>query len=391
MPRRRAISTEISTDARVATLAANAGPLAVLLYTWAIPHADDWGRLTGDAVQFRLQVCPGLDVTVKQVDEALDAIAAAGLWHRYEVGGVKVIAFPPAAWYRHQSYIPQSRRQEDRSRFPAPPAETVAEAPEPGTARADSAPARRASPQNAAEGRDAAQSAAEGRTPPQIPSSLSLSPSPPESSLGRGVLTHTPPSTATAGAPTDAVASAPAVVAGQPPIGPQGQAPGAAEDEQEQHRGGAGHEAPPPPPTPAPAPAPDEAEPYWERFRPEDANVRSFCEILGLRTPEEVRAADAFAVVRRWERHYGPGRVAEALLTLDAKMHGPQPCGDVRHAIAYVAQRLKSEAARDRETSRGPGDVQLPPARASPQATEDETRRIVREGVWVGQGPLPRE
>ena len=123
MARRRYISTEISTDADVAALAAHGGTLPVLLYTWAIPHADDWGRLTGDAVQFRLSVCPGLDVTVAQVDAALDQIAAAGLWQRYTSGGKRCIAFPREAFNRHQSYIPKEKREQEGqggSAFPPP-------------------------------------------------------------------------------------------------------------------------------------------------------------------------------------------------------------------------------------------------------------------------------
>ncbi|HEY8325769.1 MAG TPA: hypothetical protein VIG77_14815, partial [Ktedonobacterales bacterium] len=61
MSRRRYLSSDISTDPRIAELAEQ-GALPVLLYTWAITHADDWGRMTGEARQFKLLVCPGFDV-----------------------------------------------------------------------------------------------------------------------------------------------------------------------------------------------------------------------------------------------------------------------------------------------------------------------------------------
>ena len=119
MSRHRSISTDISTDSRVAQLA-EYGPLPLMLYTWAIPHADDWGRMTGDPRQFKLLVCPGLDVTAKDVEQALTAIAEVGLWLRYDVAGKWYIAFPPSSWFKHQNYIPKSKRQADRSACPAP-------------------------------------------------------------------------------------------------------------------------------------------------------------------------------------------------------------------------------------------------------------------------------
>ena len=128
MSRRRNLSTDISTDPKLAELA-ESGPLPLLLYTWAIPHADDWGRLTGDARQFRLTVCPALDAAAQEVEAALEQIAAAGLWDRYQMDGRWYIAFPPEAWYRHQSYIPASKRQADKSQFPPPPAEAQRTSP----------------------------------------------------------------------------------------------------------------------------------------------------------------------------------------------------------------------------------------------------------------------
>lgn len=119
MSRHRAISTDISTDTQVAALAEH-GPLPLLLYTWAIPHADDWGRMTGDPRQVTLLVCPGLEVTAKDVEQALSLIAEVGLWLRYDVAGKWYIAFPPSSWFKHQTYIPKEKRQKERSAYPAP-------------------------------------------------------------------------------------------------------------------------------------------------------------------------------------------------------------------------------------------------------------------------------
>lgn len=118
MSRNRDISSDISMDGRVADISAF-GFLAVTLYMMAIPQADDWGRLTGDARQFKMLVCPGFDVTVAQVNETLAQIASAGLMLRYEAEGKKVIAFPAEAWFKRQSYINIGKRTSDvKSNYP---------------------------------------------------------------------------------------------------------------------------------------------------------------------------------------------------------------------------------------------------------------------------------
>ena len=143
MSRRRYISTDISTDAQLAMLAQH-GPLPLLLYTWAIPHMDDWGRMTGDALQFKLLVCPALNVTVDEVEQVLEQIASAGLWLRYEVDERYYLAIPPEKWYRYQTYINKAKRSADcGSAFPPPPNNEE----------------QRTSPQNAEERRRPAQKA----------------------------------------------------------------------------------------------------------------------------------------------------------------------------------------------------------------------------------------
>jgi hypothetical protein len=124
MSRRRYISTDISTDIKTAELA-EYGTLPLLLYTWAIPHMDDWGRMTGDARQFKLLVCPALDVSSKDVDEAINQISSVGLWIRYEVDGKNVISIPDDSWFKHQSYINKAKRGDDSgSNYPKIPTNT---------------------------------------------------------------------------------------------------------------------------------------------------------------------------------------------------------------------------------------------------------------------------
>ena len=110
MSRKRSISTDMSTDPKLAELAEH-GHLPLLLYTWAIPHADDYGRMTGDARQFKLLVCPALNVSKNEVFEALQQIADVGLWHLSEVDGRWIIAFPEDSWYKHQPDLVQRHRR----------------------------------------------------------------------------------------------------------------------------------------------------------------------------------------------------------------------------------------------------------------------------------------
>lgn len=125
MSRKRYISTDISTDTKVAELS-ETGLLPVLLFTWAVPHMDDWGRITGDPREFKLLVCPGLDVSSREVDEAINSIVDIGLWKRYTVDGKRCISVAHKEnWFKHQSYISKDKRENDGgSTFPPPPQNT---------------------------------------------------------------------------------------------------------------------------------------------------------------------------------------------------------------------------------------------------------------------------
>lgn len=174
MARSRSISTDISRDKVVATLIAKHGPLAGMLYTWAIPHADDWGRLPGDASEFALLVCPALFGQIDAIEDALEQVADAGLWRRYTVGSQTVIAFPRDAWFRRQNYIGTEKRAFDGSKFAAPPGEEWGDW--------DSRPEAKKKPVRAAEALTNPQgmprNAEECRESPQNPSSPSPTPTP---------------------------------------------------------------------------------------------------------------------------------------------------------------------------------------------------------------------
>lgn len=121
MSRRRYISTDISTDPKLAILAEH-GTLPMLLFTWAIPHMDDWGRMSGDPLEFKLQVCPALSLTPEEIQETLEKIKEVELWELYEVNGKQYISINSDKWFKHQTYINKEKRGNDSgSKFPAPP------------------------------------------------------------------------------------------------------------------------------------------------------------------------------------------------------------------------------------------------------------------------------
>jgi hypothetical protein len=109
MSRRRYLSTEVSVDARINALAEQCGPLAVLLYTWMIPHAADDGSLGGDPLELKLRVVPGLAATIAEIRQSVDAMVQLGLLERDDEASL--LYFRPAAFYRYQTYIrPEHRR-----------------------------------------------------------------------------------------------------------------------------------------------------------------------------------------------------------------------------------------------------------------------------------------
>lgn len=77
-----------------------------MLYLLLIPHADDYGNLTGCPEEIILQVIPfAEDFTPKIVEETLKAIVDAEL---IEWDGEHVF-FPLESFYKHQSYINTSK------------------------------------------------------------------------------------------------------------------------------------------------------------------------------------------------------------------------------------------------------------------------------------------
>ena len=125
MANRRMISKSISVSEQVNGMTL----LARLLFTWMIPHTDDWGRMAGASRTIRALVIPLVDATDAEVEAALSEIESAGLIRRYCNGGSQFLSFPK--WEDHQGGL----HKRTASKYPEPPATPVGFPEVPGSSR----------------------------------------------------------------------------------------------------------------------------------------------------------------------------------------------------------------------------------------------------------------
>jgi hypothetical protein len=107
---RRMVSKVISISEKVNSLSL----FGRLLYTWMIPHTDDFGRLPGSPAKVRALVVPMGDETTKDVEAALFDMVSKDLIQWYEVSGEKYIQI--TNFDDHQSGL----HKRTKSKFPDP-------------------------------------------------------------------------------------------------------------------------------------------------------------------------------------------------------------------------------------------------------------------------------
>lgn len=81
------IAKNISTSRKVNRLPDR----AALLYTWMIPHTDDYGHLEGDPLSIRAKVAPMRTLNEQEVQQDLELMVQNDLIRLYEVDGEKYI------------------------------------------------------------------------------------------------------------------------------------------------------------------------------------------------------------------------------------------------------------------------------------------------------------
>lgn len=112
MAERRCVSKCISISEKVNLLP---DIFDMLLFTWLIPHTDDFGRLAGSPAKVKALVVPMMDKTIKDVEQSLLHLHQAELIHWYEETGEKVVQI--INFEKHQ----QGLHKRTKSRFPEAP------------------------------------------------------------------------------------------------------------------------------------------------------------------------------------------------------------------------------------------------------------------------------
>lgn len=120
MSRKRFITSDISTDKKVAALAVE-NPTAALMWPWLMTNFDDWGRMGADPMEVKLTIFPAFPFTSADIAEAIKLIDKHGLAHYYEVDGKPYLAVNPTTYYKYQTYIKSERKDKQNSKYPAPP------------------------------------------------------------------------------------------------------------------------------------------------------------------------------------------------------------------------------------------------------------------------------
>lgn len=116
MAEKRMISKVISISEKVNELP---DIFDMLLFTWIIPHTDDFGRLAGSPAKVKALVIPLLEKTRNEVSESLQRLHDQGLIQWYEVDGEQVIQV--TNFEKHQ----QGLHKRTRSKFPDSPNNSI--------------------------------------------------------------------------------------------------------------------------------------------------------------------------------------------------------------------------------------------------------------------------
>lgn len=122
MGRKVYVSGDMATDPRVLDVADD-DPQAALLWPWILMAFDDWGRAEADPRALKFALFPAVDtVTRESIDHALGVYAQHGLVVLYEAEGRRWMAVPEQRWWRWQTHIHRSKREDDSgSHCPRPP------------------------------------------------------------------------------------------------------------------------------------------------------------------------------------------------------------------------------------------------------------------------------
>lgn len=119
MARKRFVTSEISTDRKIAKLAEK-NPTAAALWPWFITGFDDWGRMNADPIEIKLAIFPAFPYTSEEIEEFIKLYHEFEIAYFYEVDGKPYLAVNPEIWLKYQTYIRKEKLEKQNSRIPEP-------------------------------------------------------------------------------------------------------------------------------------------------------------------------------------------------------------------------------------------------------------------------------
>lgn len=112
MARGRMIDNCISVSEKINDLSLR----EAFIYTWIIPHLDDWGRITGSSRKLKALVFPmKKEISISYIEKALIKFKEIGLFLWENIDGITVLQQPFEEFNEHQS-ISESKRA--KSKYP---------------------------------------------------------------------------------------------------------------------------------------------------------------------------------------------------------------------------------------------------------------------------------
>jgi hypothetical protein len=117
--RKRFVTSEISTDRKIAKLAEK-NPTAAALWPWFITAFDDWGRMNADPIEVKLTIFPAFPYTSDEVEEFIKLYHEFEIAYFYEVDEKPYLAVNPETWLKYQTYIRKDKLEKQKSKIPEP-------------------------------------------------------------------------------------------------------------------------------------------------------------------------------------------------------------------------------------------------------------------------------
>lgn len=119
MARKVFISSDMSIDEAVSEVAEQ-DPVSALIWPWVLTCFDDWGRAKASPREIKNSTFPANDLVTTEVIGKAISLYGVRLVHLYEAEGKPYMCINPDKWFKYQTHIRGEKRENDRSKHPAP-------------------------------------------------------------------------------------------------------------------------------------------------------------------------------------------------------------------------------------------------------------------------------